>query len=192
MKGIKSVFLILLLLVLAAGCSQEKKETSQEVNAENKDDKQKKERSEDKKEKSKEEEEEAVEAESYEAEQTYEEIPFQNVNWFYGSPERQEKGGIWVFTGEKHAGEIDDTFTWEEEDVLLVQINDPQYKNHEMDIKGLQIIDDETVKIIVSVNKLEDEGDVVPRRYATIKKGSLEGKKFKLENEDTGEAIKLN
>ncbi|MED3575621.1 hypothetical protein [Cytobacillus praedii] len=61
-----------------------------------------------------------------------------------------------------------------------------------MTIKGLQIIDEKTVKIVVSLDSKEAEGDTVPRRYVTVEKDTLIGKGFLLEDEKTGEAIKLN
>jgi hypothetical protein len=193
MKLTKPIFLSLLVLVIAAGCSKEKEVTTKEVTAETQEDDNEKEQKKEKQEDAEEKETEAKEeAEVYVAEETFEEIAFQNVNWFFGSPERQPKGGIWVFTEEKHAGELDNTFEWEKEDVLLVQINDPAYINHEITIKGLQVIDDKTVKIVVSLDAQETEGDKVPRRYVTVEKDALTGKSFLLEDEKTGEAIKLN
>ncbi|WP_102275422.1 hypothetical protein [Cytobacillus massiliigabonensis] len=194
MKLMKWIFISTLVLFLAAACSKDKEESTKEVTAEAKEDESEKEQ---KKEKQQEETEEKAaeakeDAEVYVAEQTFEEIAFQNVNWFFGSPERQPKGGIWVFTAEKHAGELKETFDWEKEDVLLVQVNDPAYVNHAMTIKGLQIVDDKTVKIVVSLEAEETESDKVPRRYVTVEKNSLTGKNFLLEDEKTGEAIKLN
>lgn len=191
MKVLKWILISTLILFLAAACSKDKKETTKEVTAEMKE-------NESEKEQKKEEQKEAEETEAnegsgiYAAEETFEEIAFQNVNWFYGSPERQPKGGIWLFNAEKHAGELAETFEWEKEDVLLVQVNDPAYINHEMTIKRLQLIDDKTIKIVVSLVEEETEGDKVPRRYVTVEKDALTGKNFLLENEKTGEAIKLN
>lgn len=191
MKVLKWLFISILVLFLAAACSKDKKETTKEVTAETKENKSEKEQ---KIEEQKEAEETEAKEESgvYAAEETFEEIAFQNVNWFFGSPERQPKGGIWVFNAEKHAGELAETFEWEKEDVLLVQVNDPAYINHEMTIKRLQLIDDKTIKIVVSLVEEETEGDKVPRRYVTVEKDALTGKNFLLENEKTGEAIKLN
>lgn len=193
MKFAKLIFFSLLVLVITAGCSKEKEETKKEVIAESKENGGEKEQNNEKQAEAENKETESKEeAEVYVAEETFEEIAFQNVNWFFGSPERQPKGGIWVFTEEKHAGELDETFEWEKEDVLLVQVNDPAYINHEMTIKGLQIIDEKTVKIVVSLDSKEAEGDTVPRRYVTVEKDTLIGKGFLLEDEKTGEAIKLN
>lgn len=192
MKLLKWIFISMLVLFLTAACSKDKESTTMEVTSEVKDDENGKEQKKERQEEIEEETEAKEEAEVYVVEETFEEIAFQNVNWFYGSPKRQPKGGIWVFTAEKHPSEIDGTFDWEKEDVLLVQVNDPAYINHGMTIKALQMIDDKTVKIVVSLEAEETEGDKVPRRYVTVEKDALTGKNFLLEDEKTGEAIKLN
>lgn len=44
---------------------------------------------------------------------------------------------------------------------MLVQVNDPKYIDHELEIKALQILDDNVVKIVVSTE---------PDEYSTDKK----------------------
>ncbi|MBS4189624.1 hypothetical protein KHA94_05285 [Bacillus sp. FJAT-49705] len=189
MKLVKSIGCVLFLLALVAGCSQETKVTKEEVKLGEKDQEDTNKNKENESENKKQEEEKT---EAYEPEETFEEIAFQNVDWFFGSPKLQPKGGIWVYNAEKHPGEIEETFEWETEDVLLVQINDPNYKNHKLTIKGLQNVDNETVKIVASFKALENDEGKTPRRYITIEKSSLDGKKFVIEDEKTGEAVKLN
>ncbi|MBP2239737.1 hypothetical protein J2Z40_000290 [Cytobacillus eiseniae] len=193
MKIVKWTFLSVLLLILTVGCSKAEEPTKEKVTADVKDEEQQEnEQKEDEEVESEETKEEPVEAEVYEPEETFEEIAFQNVDWFFGSPDRQPKGGIWLFTAEKHAGELDDTFEWEKEDVLLIQVNDPAYINHEMTIKGLQIVDEKTVKIVAALKEKSSEGDKAPRRYVKVEKDALAGKGFLLEDALTGETIKLN
>jgi len=193
LKLVKWIFLSILILILAAGCTQKKEASKEEETVKAVEKEEESEQTKGTEEVDATNTEEAVEAEEvYEAEETFEEIAFQNVNWFWGSPERQPKGGIWLFTADKHAGELDETFEWEKEDVLLVQVNNPTYVNHEMIIKGLQIIDEKTVKIVVSLEAKETDDDKVPRRDVTVEKGALSGKSFLLADEKTGEAIKLN
>lgn len=120
--------------------------------------------------------------EAVETEQVYPEVSFQNINWFFGSPDRQPNGGIWVYTSETIPSGYEDTIDWESNDMLLVQVNDAQYIDHEMEIKALQILDDNVVKIVVTIEPDEYSSNKEPtRRYASVEKGQLEGKKFLVE-----------
>lgn len=100
MKLAKRIFISLFVLVIAAGYSKEKEETKKEVTAESKENGSEKEQKRWKVEAEEEETESKEKAEVYAAAETFEEIAFQNVNWFFGSPERQPKGGNWVFIEE--------------------------------------------------------------------------------------------
>lgn len=112
----------------------------------------------------------------------YPEVDFQNINWFFGSPSRQPNGGIWVYTAETIPSGFDDTVDWETKDLLLVQVNDPKYVDHEMEFKALQILEDDVVKIVVNLEPDEySSNKEVARRYASVEKGQLEGKKFIVE-----------
>ncbi|RKJ48560.1 hypothetical protein D7X33_33400, partial [Butyricicoccus sp. 1XD8-22] len=94
----------------------------------------------------------------------------------------QPNGGIWVYTAETIPSGFDDTVDWETKDLLLVQVNDPKYVDHEMEFKALQILEDDVVKIIVSLEPDEySSNKEVARRYASVEKGQLEGKKFIVE-----------
>lgn len=71
-------------------------------------------------------------------EKTYKEVDFQNVTWGFGTPDREAKGGVWIYTKEKHPKKFDTTFKWDTNDVLLVQINNPKYKGNRLIPKKLQ------------------------------------------------------
>ncbi len=153
--------------------SEQEKDNDQESNKENK-------------ESSKENDEESYDdsdlIEAVETSPVYPEITFQNINWFWGSPDRQPTGGIWVYTSETIPSGYESTVDWETKDLLLVQVNDPKYIDHSMDFKALQKIDDDIVKIVVSLKQDDTKTDKeVARRYASVDKGELEGKKFLVE-----------
>lgn len=188
MKYLLSIFYVSLALLVLSGCSSnEKDEQSENVDQTDieteKEEKETDISSEKNQEESKDEsydESELIEA--VETEQVYPEIPFQNINWFFGSPDRQPNGGIWVYTSETIPSGYEDTIDWELNDLLLVQVNDPKYIDHELEIKALQILDDNVVKIVVSIEPDEYSTDKkAARRYASVEKGQLQGKKFLVE-----------
>ncbi|MFC4076378.1 hypothetical protein [Salinithrix halophila] len=177
------VFIALMMMILA-GCSlllsqADKKSGNQEV------------QSEEKKDTGKSKEDDGVEG-AQSVNESYEEIPFQAVNWIGGSPDRQARGGIWVYTKEKHPGNIDDSFDWDNEDVLLVQVSDKEYEGYEMNPKGLQFLDNDVIRVVVQLKKDDlSSKDEAPRRYIKVEKGSLDGKKFIVETEE-GDRLKTN
>ncbi len=188
MKLLSSIFYASVLLLVLAGCSSSNETEAQNdpvdqtnVENENKDSKEK-----DNESASSENEKESYDesdlVEAVETAPVYPEISLQNINWFYGSPDRQPNGGIWVYTSETIPSGYENTVDWESKDLLLVQVNDPQYIDHEMKIKALQVIEDDVVKIVVSIEPDKYSTDKeVARRYASVDKGQLEGKKFLVE-----------
>jgi hypothetical protein len=112
--------------------------------------------------------------------ETYQEIKFQPINWINGAPDPQPTPGVWVYTKEKHPGNLEDSFTWDEEDVLLVQIGNPEYEGYEMTPTNLQIIKPDVVRVVVKLEKdeFQTEEKEPARVYMTVKRGSLDGKKF--------------
>ncbi|OYD07494.1 hypothetical protein [Paludifilum halophilum] len=117
------------------------------------------------------------------ANETFEEIEFQPINWIMGAPDRQPKGGFWVYTKEKHPGNISDSFDWDQNDVLLVQISDKKHYGKKLVPKALQVLDDDVVKVVVKLDEDGSEGKA-PRRYIKVDKGALDGKKFIVETQD--------
>nr|WP_106781049.1 hypothetical protein [Lysinibacillus timonensis] len=185
-KYLLSIFYVTLTILILVGCSSSNNTEAQNnkdnetVEAENnKDNKENDENTET-------EDEQSIDdsdlIEAVETAPVYPEVSFQNINWFFGSPDRQPTGGIWVYTSETIPSGFDNTVDWETEDLLLVQINDPKYVDHDMEYKALQVIDDNVVKIVVSLEADESSTDKEPaRRYASVEKGELVGKKFLVE-----------
>ncbi len=182
MKYLLSIFSLTLLVL--SGCSSDEPEVQSEevdqTDVETNEQEKETNKSSEKDEEASYDENELIEA--VETEQVYPEVSFQNINWFFGSPDRQPNGGIWVYTSETIPSGYEDTIDWESNDMLLVQVNDAQYIDHEMEIKALQILDDNVVKIVVTIEPDEYSSNKEPtRRYASVEKGQLEGKKFLVE-----------
>ncbi|PTM57532.1 hypothetical protein [Desmospora activa] len=129
-------------------------------------------------------------AEAQESNETYEEIKFRPISWIGGAPDRQGKGGIWVYNESKHPGNFPDSFDWSEEDVLLIQINESQYKGKKLNVRGLQKVRDDVVRIVVNLEE-DGTGDDAPRLYLKVDKGALDDMKFVVETED-GEKVNTN
>lgn len=129
-------------------------------------------------------------AEAQESNETFEEVKFQPINWIGGAPDRQGKGGIWVYNESKHPGDFPDSFNWDEEDVLLIQINDSKYMGKKLNVRGLQKVRDDVVRIVVNLNE-DATSDNAPRRYLKVEKGTLDDMKFVVETED-GEKVNTN
>lgn len=191
-KYFTSLLYASLLLLVLAGCSssnetkaEEQTEDQTEVTTETEEN-----NPEGSSEKEEEEYDEADLVEAVETSPVYPEVTFQNINWFWGSPDRQPTGGIWVYTSETIPSGYETTVDWETKDLLLVQINDPKYIGHSMEFKALQKVDDDVVKIVVGLKPDDTKTDKeVARRYASVDKGELEGKKFLVE---TVEGDKVN
>ncbi|SOC43114.1 hypothetical protein [Ureibacillus acetophenoni] len=185
-KYLSSLFYASMLLLVLAGCSssnETKAEDPKEDQTEVATDTEKDDAEGSSEEK---EEEEAYDdsdlVEAVETSPVYPEVNFQNINWFWGSPDRQSTGGIWVYTSETIPSGYESTVDWETKDLLLVQINDPKYIDHSMEFKALQKIDDDVVKIVVSLKPDDTKTDKeVARRYASVDKDELVGKKFLVE-----------
>ncbi|SOC13350.1 hypothetical protein SAMN05880501_107163 [Ureibacillus xyleni] len=179
----KYVFLYLCLtLLLLVGCSSNEKEKQEEKIEQTTTETKKEEAQDGSKNKEDISYDETKLVEAVDTAKVYPEITFQNINWFFGSPDRQPYGGIWVYTSETIPSGYDDTIDWEQNDLLLLQVNDAQYVDHELEIKALQILDDNVVKIVVSIEPDEYSTDKkAARRYASVEKGQLGGKKFLVE-----------
>lgn len=115
-------------------------------------------------------------------------ISFNQVTWFGGAPKRELNGGVWYYTASDHPEKYDDTFEWEDEDVLLWQISDEEYRGYNSNTEQLKVMDNDVVKIIVKLD--EGSSDNMPRNFLTVGKGSLEGKGFIIETVD-GERLSL-
>lgn len=189
MKFLSSILYAFFILLVISGCSgsngtevQNEYATDTENAQENTKENETEENSDNNNEESEESYNEADLIEAVETGPVYPEVDFQNINWFFGSPDRQPNGGIWVYTAETIPSGFDDTVDWETKDLLLVQVNDPKYVDHEMEFKALQILEDDVVKIVVSLEPDEfSSNKEVARRYASVEKGQLEGKKFIVE-----------
>ncbi|WP_217587681.1 hypothetical protein [Lentibacillus saliphilus] len=122
-----------------------------------------------------------------------EQVSFTQVTWFFGSPKRQTEPGVWYYTAEDHPANLEDTFDWEEEDVLLWQIGDEKYGGYSADTEKLEIVDENLIKIVVSFDEDgpdESNPDRMPRNYISVEKGALDGKSFYVETVD-GEELSL-
>ncbi|WP_025026319.1 hypothetical protein [Caldalkalibacillus mannanilyticus] len=112
------------------------------------------------------------------------EIKFREINWMMGAPKRQPTGGIWIFSGENHPQEISNSFNWETKDVLLIQISNEEYKGYGLDIRSLQILNDEVINVLVELSAPDDEKELAPRRYIEVDKGALDGKLLVISTHD--------
>ncbi|MUV37587.1 hypothetical protein JNUCC1_01393 [Lentibacillus sp. JNUCC-1] len=122
-----------------------------------------------------------------------EQVSYTQVTWFGGSPKRQAEPGVWYYTADDHPSNLDDTFEWEDEDILLWQIGDEKYAGYDADTEKLEIAGDDLIKIIVS---FDEDGpsdlhpDRMPRNYLKVDKDVLSGKSFLVETTD-GEELSL-
>ncbi|SFI94725.1 hypothetical protein [Thermoflavimicrobium dichotomicum] len=124
---------------------------------------------------------------------TYPEIRFKLHFFDSYVPPRRSTGGIWLYTKEKHAGDIDQEFNWDQTDVLHIQISDSKYNGYSATPLNIQLMDEKTVRVIVKLEKGTDpfqkETDA-PRMYIEVEKGKLnEDMKFIVEK-DTGETLR--
>ena len=102
-------------------------------------------------------------------------------------PPSNRKGGIWVYTKDKHPAGFGNQ-DWDHEDVLYIQASS-DYEHQDIVIRKMQVISDDVVKIVVDWEK--DIGrDAPPRDWAKVEKGELDGKKFIVED-TSGEKVKL-
>ncbi|MCS1350048.1 hypothetical protein [Mechercharimyces sp. CAU 1602] len=107
-------------------------------------------------------------------------------------------GGIWYFNEFEHPGNSSEKFNFDEYDILHIQLSDKEYYGHIIDPLGIEIINDSTVRVVLTMK--EDSGFVFQREakeseparvYIKVKKGALKGKKFLVET-DQGEKLSTN
>jgi hypothetical protein len=169
LKRFLTLFLILAVMLVSAGCGvlADKMSGNEE------------------KQQNKEKKSEDVEAVS--PNKTYKEISFQRINWIMGAPDPESSGGIWVYNKDKHPAGLDDQ-DWDHEDMLYVQASSPTYDDKDITIEKLQVIQDDIVKIVVSMEDSTDT-ETPARDWASVETGELDGKKFIVETTD-GKRVK--
>lgn len=100
----------------------------------------------------------------------------------------KSEGGIWLFTKEDHPGNANDlVYSWDEYDVLLIQSGDKKHYGYELKVVSVQLLDAETAKIVVYLNRTNKVGteDAEPARvFIRVDRGVLQFKKFIVETED--------
>lgn len=165
MKRLSLWILLFSVMVLGTGCSLIASFADEEAKETKKEEKQQ----------------ENKEEEAVAPNQTFKEIPFQRINWIMGTPDVEPQAGIWVYTRDKHPADLDDQ-DWDHEDMLYVQASS-KYKDQDIEIRKLQVISKDVVKVVVALTK--DIGrDAPPRDWATVEVGALDGKKFIVETLD--------
>lgn len=134
------------------------------------------------KEKEEKEQKEEEKSDAVEPGETFEEVSFRHINWMIGgAPDPEGHGGIWLYNKEKHPGSLENN-SWETKDMLLVQASSPEYDKYSLEVKKLQLIESDVVKIVV---KLEEDSDDEPaHEYISLNRGDLDGKKFIVESTD--------
>ncbi|QQK81415.1 hypothetical protein HUG20_16860 [Salicibibacter cibi] len=120
-------------------------------------------------------------------------VEFQRINWMMGSPEREPEPGIWLYTEDDHTEGDEDTFDFDEHDVLHYQTDD--YMGHTLRAQQIILEDDDTARIIVDIhsepNDSDDEEDYeMPRQHLNVEKDVLRDKSFIVEVED-GEELNI-
>lgn len=181
---------LVLLVIMLAGCGGEKETTTtpeEEEPGVQQEEQNKKEETEEQKESGEDEASPAsnklIEA-AKKANTVNPEIKFREINWMMGAPKRQPTGGIWIFSGENHPQEISNSFNWETKDVLLIQISNEEYKGYGLNIRSLQILNDEVINVLVELSAPDDEKELAPRRYIEVDKGTLDGKLLVISTHD--------
>lgn len=130
------------------------------------------------------------------AKETAQQPWFEDAYWDDMSEDfpRRSSGGIWYYTEEKHPGNIDDIFEWDEVDVLHIQLSDKEYYGYVIYPIGVELLEDDVVKVVLKLKKGKTHGTSdaeAARVLIEVKKGELEGKKFSVETED-GERLNTN
>lgn len=120
------------------------------------------------------------------AKDTFPEITFNRIRWYSREPAPQKTGGVWVYTKDKHPGNMSDSLDFEKNDVVLVQISDTAYKGYEMEPVGVQVMDNDVIRFVLRPIKPEkDEPDAEAARcWISVEKGKLDGKKFQVVDDE--------
>ena len=101
------------------------------------------------------------------------------------------QNGIYVFTKEKKPGHFGNSERWDDYDLLWVQPSDKAYDGYQILITNLEIISDDTIRVIVVLRKGESDPDEPAFTQVWAEKGALEGKKFIVETGD-GETLTVD
>ncbi|SFS64787.1 hypothetical protein [Marininema halotolerans] len=110
------------------------------------------------------------------------EVQYEFNNW--DTPWKSE-AGVWYFTKEDHPGNLEDYEDFEDEDVLLIQVGNKEYQGYELEPVSVQLVDAETAKVVVDLDKGRDSEDhSPPRTFLQVDRGVLKYKKFLIESED--------
>lgn len=118
-------------------------------------------------------------------------ISFEQTNWIGGSPDREADPGVWYYTEDDHPEKYDDTFDWDEEDVLLWQIDDKKYEGASADTQKLEVMDNDVIKVVVELEEGDSDDDRAPRNFLKVPKDKLDGKSYIVETED-GEELTVD
>jgi hypothetical protein len=133
------------------------------------------------------------------ANQSYAEMMFDEYTGsgtsYYDFPQ-QTKGGVWIYTKDKHPVALNDLgtdYSWDHRDMIMVQINDPQLKGKEYEVKRLELREENYVNIVVEEKDYSSSDDKPPRFFILVEKNRVkEGEtKFTVSTLD-GKTIKLN
>ncbi|GAK12427.1 hypothetical protein [Geomicrobium sp. JCM 19039] len=122
-------------------------------------------------------------------------IEFQHVNWILGSPDYYAEAGVWLYTEDDYPDDYENTFDFDEEDVLVYQIGDEEYLGHSFRAQHIIIEDEDTVRIEVEHNDEPDEdaeeSDLnMPRQFLRVDQEVLRDKGFIIETTD-GDVLSL-
>ncbi|SEM98992.1 hypothetical protein [Lihuaxuella thermophila] len=109
------------------------------------------------------------------------EIPIKRVLYtsYYSIPPRPA-GGVWYYTKDDHAGNLEGVAKWEREDMIFVQVPDREYYGYIARPVSLKKQGKEVVQITLKLEK----GDWVatklpPRTIISVAKGSIDPKSVK-------------
>jgi hypothetical protein len=102
-------------------------------------------------------------------------------------------GGVWYYTQANHPSSLDDDFSWDEVDVLYIQLGDNRYRGYEAQPVALELINNHVARITLHLQKKEDtfssDQSEPARTYIKVDKGALKGKSF-LVVDESGRKLK--
>lgn len=109
------------------------------------------------------------------------EIPIKRVYYtsYYSLPPRPA-GGVWYYTKEDHAGNLERVAKWDREDMIFVQVPDREYYGYIAKPVSLKKKGKDVVHITLRLEK-DDlvENYLPPRTIISVAKGSIDPKSVK-------------
>ncbi|SFJ73272.1 hypothetical protein [Thermoflavimicrobium dichotomicum] len=132
------------------------------------------------------------------AKETYPEITFETKYFTFDEVPARGSGGIWYYTKEQHAGNLDKQFTWDQNDVILIQASDKKLYGKKLIPTAIEKKADDLINIKVNIADYTYSDPGIPSMYKeyparcfiVIPKGSINSKKAKFSiTSETGEKI---